>query len=178
MKTLTDWRTLDLPTGRADIAEGLDPARIRALDEYRRTRSIVGVWLATTEELSETDDDESADLGPAVEAIDWTGFAEALAALRRAVAAWGDRSVRSADDVAAFCDVDVEPRVALHNDPSRPTCVHEMTAEEVALCHHNIDLMDDDIRNALDGAGDDDREWLALYAARHEAAHGTPWCLP
>ena len=75
-------------------------------------------------------------------------------------------------------DLAHEPRVALHNDPSRPTYVHEMTDEEVALCHRNVDLMDDDIRNALDGAGDDDRAWLALYAARHEAAHGTPWCLP
>lgn len=105
MTTLIDWRTLDLTTGREDIAEGLDPARIRALDEYRRTRSILGVWLASTAELESADDDESADLGPAVEAIDWTGFDEAHAALGRAVAAWGDRSVRSADDVAAFCEV-------------------------------------------------------------------------
>jgi hypothetical protein len=84
----------------------------------------------------------------------------------------------SAERIELSDELDHEPRVALHNDPSRPTCVHEMTDEEVALCHRNIDLMDDDIRNALDGAGDDDRAWLALYAARHEAAYGTPWCLP
>lgn len=71
-----------------------------------------------------------------------------------------------------------EPRVALHNDPSNPTYVHEMTDDEVALCHRNVELMDDDIRRALDVAGNTDREWLALYAARHEAAYGVAWCLP
>lgn len=100
------------------------------------------------------------------------------------LASWADAcgcgSIRgwSAERIELSEEPDHEPRVALHNDPSRPTYVHEMTAEEVALCHRNVDLMDDDIRNALDGAGDDDRAWLALYAARHEAAHGTPWCLP
>ncbi len=71
-----------------------------------------------------------------------------------------------------------EPRIALRNDQSRPTYVHEMTDEQVAACHRHAALMDDEIRNALDGASDDGRAWLALYASRHEAVHGTPWCLP
>jgi len=73
---------------------------------------------------------------------------------------------------------DHEPRVALHNDPSSPTCVSEMTDAEVAFCHRNAVLMDDEIREQINGRTDDDREWLALYAAAHEAVHGAPWCLP
>jgi hypothetical protein len=73
---------------------------------------------------------------------------------------------------------DHEPRVALHNDPSSPTCVSEMTDAEVAFCYRNAVLMDDEIREQINGRTDDDREWLALYAAAHEAVHGAPWCLP
>ncbi len=99
----------------------------------------------------------------------------------KALVGWdatGDEIDGQPESIAHLRESAHEPRIVLHNDPSRPTYVHEMTAEEVELCHRNAVLMDDDIRNALDGAADTDREWLALYAVRHEAAHGTPWCLP
>jgi len=84
----------------------------------------------------------------------------------------------SAERVELSEEPDHGARVALHNDPSSPTCVSEMTDAEVALCHRNAVLMDDEIREQINGRTDDDREWLALYAAAHEAVHGTPWCLP
>jgi len=100
------------------------------------------------------------------------------------LASWADAcgcgSIRgwSAERVELSEEPDHEPRVALHNDPSSPTCVSEMTDAEVAFCHRNAVLMDDEIREQINGRTDDDREWLALYAAAHEAVHGAPWCLP
>ena len=99
MTTANHWTRIALTTGREDIADGYDPARIRALDQYRRTRAIVGVWLVSTEELGQLDDDASADAGPTVEEIDWDGFEAAFDAYELGVSAYGIASMTSANDV-------------------------------------------------------------------------------
>lgn len=110
MTDLIDWRTVSMTDGVEDIEDGLDPERIEALAEYRKSGCIDGVWLATTEEVESADEDghvdgvEIAALGPSVSEIDWTGFDAAHAAYTRAVAAWGRRGVRYADDVEAHVE--------------------------------------------------------------------------
>jgi hypothetical protein len=99
MTTGIHWTRISLTTGREDIAEGYDPARIRALEQYRRTRAIVGVWLVSTEELGQLDDDASAEAGPTVDEIEWDGFDHAFDAYELGVSAYGIESMKSADDV-------------------------------------------------------------------------------
>lgn len=70
------------------------------------------------------------------------------------------------------------PSIALHNNPHATTPVADLTDDEVALCHRNAPLMDDEIRERVAGTTDDPREWLARYAAAHEARYGAPWTLP
>lgn len=71
------WTTVPMTTqddnGQADpIPEGHDADRITALREYRSTGEINRVWLCTAQQLETVDD--CSDLGPSVDAIDWTGF--------------------------------------------------------------------------------------------------------
>ena len=70
------------------------------------------------------------------------------------------------------------PAVALANDPERLTLVADMTDEQVALCIRNAAALDADILEREDGAHDDNRAYVAAYAAAHLARYGEVWTLP
>lgn len=69
MTTLTAWD--DVRIWDFDGNEVADDQRIELLREYRSTNGIIGHWLA---DPAETDADNLAEAGPAVDQIDWTGF--------------------------------------------------------------------------------------------------------
>lgn len=70
------------------------------------------------------------------------------------------------------------PAVALSNDPERATLVAAMDDEEIALCLRNATALDADILAREDGAHDDNRAYVAAYAAAHLARYGEVWTLP
>jgi hypothetical protein len=70
------------------------------------------------------------------------------------------------------------PAVALANDPEQPTLVADMDDEEIALCLRNAAALDADILEREDGAHDDNRAYVAAYAAAHLARYGEVWTLP
>ena len=76
---LVSWRSLTLTGGLTYGEREIDPESqtgLAVLREYRRTGAIRDVWLASEADLAAADarGEDSADLGPAVEEIDWTGF--------------------------------------------------------------------------------------------------------
>ena len=70
------------------------------------------------------------------------------------------------------------PAVALANDPEQPTLVEDLSDDEVALCLRNAAALDADILEREDGAHDDNRAYVAAYAAAHLARYGEVWTLP
>lgn len=73
---LVSWRDVSIWTQDGEVDSGSNPKRIRLLGEYRNNGSIYGAWLASEDEMdaAERDGTDTADLGPSVEQIDWTGF--------------------------------------------------------------------------------------------------------
>jgi len=70
------------------------------------------------------------------------------------------------------------PAVALSNDPSDTTLVVDMDEEQIDICIRNAAALDADILEREDGAHDDNRAYVAAYAAAHLARYGEVWTLP
>lgn len=81
---LTPWQTLTLTDGERDVL-ATSARGISALDEFRRTGTMLGYWPCDTAELAALDEVAAVDAGPSVEAIDWTGLptADEVQRLRR-----------------------------------------------------------------------------------------------
>ena len=81
---LTPWQSITLTDGERDVL-ATSARGIIALDEFRRTGTMLGYWPCDTAELAALDEVAAVDAGPSVEAIDWTGLptADEVQRLRR-----------------------------------------------------------------------------------------------
>ena len=106
--------------------------------------------------------------------------ADASARIAEVLEAAGYAFSDAGGDDPGICEVwrAPAPAVALSNDPSDTTLVADMDDDEVALCIRNAAALDADILEREDGAHDDNRAYVAAYAAAHLARYGEVWTLP